>query len=870
MDFKTLLMEADRNHQEAAKQSKQIKRINTNFTTPASKEKASRPRSEAVQKLLDEKKAEERQKREAKEKERRRKERARQDREKEEKRNNSFRIPKKTVPDDPPSDAESFSSISSGEEAKLDSGAAVKRSSSHHGAHQSSSTHADSEKSHKSSSHEHSDRKEHSHRSSSHGHSEKKENRSHSSSHRGSEQKVKHSHKSSSHEEKKEKHSHKSSEHSSSSHSSKHRSSEQSSSGHSHHRSESDKAKHPSEKHKHSSEKRESGSSSKTHSSSGDKHKTHNSSSHSKTSGQNSPKYRHIEMKNKQIVIEDKALIVAENDSSGYITSPDISSAEEEEEPAPSVRRKSSSANNHANHTKKRTNRVDKSRHSNSIDSKEEGGDMPVALIRHHLKPTKDRTGGSLEERAKMLEKLRSIQRRNEENDPGPARIRAARGSMKKRRAKREKLDGDFTGSCMEKVNYDEEEKPSLKRPEPKPEEMEEKVYKERKHRPEKTDRLKVKKKTAYDRYAETKNSGKVNRFDEMREKPKIKPKPRPRPPPLQFSDLMKLAEQKQTETVKVEVIPKKEKERRPLTQDELDRKQAREDRLKTKDYKDWYKFGNSAIPQKNESEKSDSGGFLRPNNDVVPPKSGSKPFSIPRKNDHPSSSNVDSRPPSSSTNRLSEEASSSSYPVPKSKPHPTRPGMIANKPQAMAQRMNNDRKAEAGRSGDSDRQKAPSSSSSGRKRSASPSPPPKPSSSAAVDKTREGNAWDRLFKRPEYKKMKEDPVSKKRKRVIDSEEEEEEEDYEDDYDDDMDDFIDDGEDEENNYSSIIQKMFNYNRKKYRDEDDDDRNMEASFTDVMKEEARSARIGLQEDLEDIRREEEELRQKKLKKMKGKR
>ena len=44
-------------------------------------------------------------------------------------------------------------------------------------------------------------------------------------------------------------------------------------------------------------------------------------------------------------------------------------------------------------------------------------------------------------------------------------------GEVKKRRAKREKLEGDFTGSCMEKIEFDETEKPSLKRPEPRPEE---------------------------------------------------------------------------------------------------------------------------------------------------------------------------------------------------------------------------------------------------------------------------------------------------------------------------------------------------------------------------------------------------------------
>ncbi|KAK7099263.1 hypothetical protein V1264_003430 [Littorina saxatilis] len=94
---------------------------------------------------------------------------------------------------------------------------------------------------------------------------------------------------------------------------------------------------------------------------------------------------------------------------------------------------------------------------------------------------------------------------------------------------------------------------------------------------------------------------------------------------------------------------------------------------------------------------------------------------------------------------------------------------------------------------------------------------------------------------------------------VIDSEEEE-------DSDEEMDDFIDDdGEDDMATVSGTIQQLFGYDKRRYRDEDDDDRNMEVGFSQLMKEEARSARLGRQEDLEDIRREEEELKQKRLQK-----
>merc|ERR1711962_762457 len=92
------------------------------------------------------------------------------------------------------------------------------------------------------------------------------------------------------------------------------------------------------------------------------------------------------------------------------------------------------------------------------------------------------------------------------------------------------------------------------------------------------------------------------------------------------------------------------------------------------------------------------------------------------------------------------------------------------------------------------------------------------------------------------------------------------ESDSEDEYDSEMDDFLDDSE-ANVDISKEIRSIFGYDKRKYRDEsDDDDRSMENNrFSSIMMEEARSARIGRQEDLEDMRREEEELRRKKMKK-----
>merc|ERR1712228_942920 len=70
-------------------------------------------------------------------------------------------------------------------------------------------------------------------------------------------------------------------------------------------------------------------------------------------------------------------------------------------------------------------------------------------------------------------------------------------------------------------------------------------------------------------------------------------------------------------------------------------------------------------------------------------------------------------------------------------------------------------------------------------------------------------------------------------------------------YDSEMDDFIDDS-DAKIDISSEIRSIFGYDKRKYRYEDEfDDRSMENNqFSSIMREEARSARIGRMEDLEE--------------------
>ena len=85
-----------------------------------------------------------------------------------------------------------------------------------------------------------------------------------------------------------------------------------------------------------------------------------------------------------------------------------------------------------------------------------------------------------------------------------------------------------------------------------------------------------------------------------------------------------------------------------------------------------------------------------------------------------------------------------------------------------------------------------------------------------------------------------------------------------------MDDFIvDEAEDESENYSKYISEIFGYDKNKYRDldDDDDDAAMESNFAQQLKEEFVSAKIGIMEDLEDMRQEALEKKKKGLVKKK---
>ncbi|KDR23790.1 protein SPT2 homolog [Zootermopsis nevadensis] len=82
-----------------------------------------------------------------------------------------------------------------------------------------------------------------------------------------------------------------------------------------------------------------------------------------------------------------------------------------------------------------------------------------------------------------------------------------------------------------------------------------------------------------------------------------------------------------------------------------------------------------------------------------------------------------------------------------------------------------------------------------------------------------------------------------------------------DEYDSELDDFIDDGPTETEDYSKHIKEIFGYDKSRYRDVDDDEC-MVSSFSQQLKEEYVSTKMGILEDLEDMEMEKRELARKK--------
>lgn len=364
---------------------------------------------------------------------------------------------------------------------------------------------------------------------------------------------------------------------------------------------------------------------------------------------------------------------------------------------------------------------------------------------------------------------------------------------------------------------------------------------------------------------------------DEKRQKMKNK---RPPPPVMDFQKLLKLAEEKQHEPIKVEV-PQKPKEPERL----LTGKEKREMEMKKKELEERERRRNGLPPSKpqnnGDQRKPDA---VQMGNGRIPKLNGTN--SGPGKSS--SAQSLDSRKPSTSSTR-----------------EPIRPATSASslhhktpsKPQSQAS-VSGSKATFAKPSTPQPNGKRPIDLKSRNqlhdihrnipKQNAVSKPAPKPIDSRNVKprefpprdlvKTREFPPRDMvksrefpprdLVKTREFPprdmqrsqmSMKHKPSAASKRRFPDDYDDDDDDDDEDEYDSEMDDFIDD--DEGFDYSSEIRNIFGYDKSRYRDEDDDIDNMESSFAQQQREEFVSKKIGIMEDLEDMRKEEEEKKRK---------
>ncbi|CAG2206777.1 SPT2 [Mytilus edulis] len=391
------------------------------------------------------------------------------------------------------------------------------------------------------------------------------------------------------------------------------------------------------------------------------------------------------------------------------------------------------------------------------------------------------------------------------------------------------------------------------------------------------------------DKYSDDRYSDRSSR----EEKPVKKKKPPP-PPSMNFNDLLKIAEQKSQEPVKIEVIkkPKKEEERL-LNKRELASQREYQEYLKNKKMRREAEIEErQTVDVKREKQNSNSLKSKSTSNLVT--KSASSSQNTVRKNPYSeklvtkSSSPVPSSSKPSSSNKLGKSMSSSSIP---SKPF-TKQFKLHSATDSQHNSDSNPAKKikrehiENGRISQKDEYRKKSN---GAKRNnyddvrenvlvCGPPKNEKPVSS---------NPFDRIYGEIKKNQPSKPAVTPKQKSKFNGyiinivsilnnqgKHPDEYSDSEDEFDGDLDGFVDylsSGRKEEmdgyydndyEDYSKHIRNIFGYDRLKFKYESDYDiANMESNFKDVMKEEARSARLGMQEDLEDMKKEEEEMKRK---------
>lgn len=375
--------------------------------------------------------------------------------------------------------------------------------------------------------------------------------------------------------------------------------------------------------------------------------------------------------------------------------------------------------------------------------------------------------------------------------------------------------------------------------------------------------------KNLYDPKAEDEQNRKRKEEEDQRRKMKMRMK-KPPPPAVDYQKLLKIAEEKQHQPIEIEVVPKQKEPERLLTSKEKREIEMRKAQLEERERNKKLGIQNRSSTSTGHIEEQKTG---LTSNGRIPKLNGSNasmakpklPNQLPldnRKTIVPASKDQwksKSNVPSSSNNNNKSNINNNNFKAP-----------TASSKQIHSHNMNDrksiDLKAKNGQSHNASL-KMPSKShptinrtiesKTIRAKELPAKELQKPKAFPPNDLVKRREFSPRDLQRREMSMKRKQLIVQNRRIIDDDDDEEDEEDSE------MDDFIDD-DDQELDYSKHIKDIFGYDKHRYRNDDYDSDNMESNFAQQQREEQYSKRMGIKEDLEDMRLEEEERKRKKAK------
>ncbi|GAB1861601.1 Protein SPT2 homolog [Camponotus japonicus] len=374
------------------------------------------------------------------------------------------------------------------------------------------------------------------------------------------------------------------------------------------------------------------------------------------------------------------------------------------------------------------------------------------------------------------------------------------------------------------------------------------------------------------------KNIADKNKEENKDEKPK--PKRKSLPSPMGFAELLKLAEKKQHEPVMIEVKPKVDEER-PMTKRQKMEYIHERERKEQRGKKDLDTDKKISTTKKDlDTDKKISTTTLNKSNKTqlnkIPKTSEKSPIlnSILNKNSSKTATIISKKIIDKSNEKQNTEKYNSSKISSKNELLEERKKLEAEKRQLEEMRRaieEEKRKLEQSKNKQEDIKSHSSSKEMIKSKGSSIDkqiskdikprqfPPLDLKSPLTNNKLKQTRPLD--IKSTKSKEIIKKPLTSNKRRIYDEDEDLDASD--------LDDFIDDGsEDNEEDYSKHISEIFGYDKSKYKHLDnEDDTAMESNFAQQLKEEYISTKIGIMEDLEDMRKEALEKKKKDLLKKK---